>query len=160
MNPMRKDFLIAIAAIVSLLLCGCHASKNQVRQQKGKKLVADFKKIYTAKDADGYLKLFYQTNDIAPPEQKWMFAMANSLEKGQLGSVSFELFGADTKEAEITRSLEYEQDGIKYHPDLEIIGQLNVVEYRENNPGQKNTTAYEVGETNGRLYFVSSVPVK
>jgi hypothetical protein len=52
------------------------------------------------------------------------------------------------------------RDGVRYRPNLPIIGSLDVVSSEERNPGGKITVVYYVGEKGGRLYFVKAVPIR
>jgi hypothetical protein len=47
---------------------------------------------------------------------------------------------------------------VRYHPNLTVVGSLDVVSTQERNPDGKITVVYYVGEKEGRLWIVKAIP--
>ncbi len=115
--------------------------------------------VYEKKDPKGYVDLFCWQG--VPDDQKQReLKLGERIVEKRLMSVGFNALPWYLPRRLFTYLVEYtdKRDGVRYLPNLTIIGSLDVVSAEERNPGGKITVVYYLGEKEGRLYFVRTIP--
>ena len=159
MTSVSKAILSTVAAglVAAMVLAvwGCHSAAKQ--RQRIADLVSKVTVAYEKKDPKAYIDLFCWQG--VPGEQKQQALEIAGRHMGtSLLSVSFKALPMPGPQ--FTHLVEYtdKRDGVRYHPNLTVVGSLDVVSTQERNPDGKITVVYYVGEKEGRLWIVKAIP--
>jgi hypothetical protein len=149
--------VVASAAAIGLALWTANSAGKE-RQRRTAELVRKLTLAYENKDPRACVDLFCWAG-VPQGQKEQELKMAERYAQRPL-SVSFRSLPWYLPGFLYTRLVEYtdKRDGLRYRPNLTVIGSLDIVQRMDRNPGGKVTVVYYVGERDGRCYLAKAIP--